>query len=243
MSKKEVVKRYSLFIIGLLVNSFGVSFITKASLGTSPISSIPYTLSLAYKPTLGMFTLYMSFVLIITQFFLMRKNFPKSYLLQIPVSMAFSWFIDLTMEMLTFMELNTYYLKFFSLILGCIILGVGVYMEMAADVVMLPGEAFVKAIAVTFHKDFGKTKVIFDSSMTMIAIGLGLLLFHKLAGVGEGTIVASLFVGMIARFLKRKLSFIESFLLDNQRETEENRNPKNSDKPVITICNQVSLKK
>lgn len=65
MSKKEILKRYILFSIGLLLNSFGVSFITKANLGTSPISSIPYTFSLAFKPTLGMFTLYMSILLII----------------------------------------------------------------------------------------------------------------------------------------------------------------------------------
>ena len=65
MSQKELLKRYVLFCIGLFINSFGVSFITKASLGTSPISSIPYTLSLGFKPTLGMFTLYMSILLII----------------------------------------------------------------------------------------------------------------------------------------------------------------------------------
>ena len=40
------LKRYVIFLIGLFVNSLGVSLITKASLGTSPISSIPYVLSL-----------------------------------------------------------------------------------------------------------------------------------------------------------------------------------------------------
>ena len=37
----EKLKRYIIFIIGLYINSFGVSLITKATLGTSPISSIP----------------------------------------------------------------------------------------------------------------------------------------------------------------------------------------------------------
>lgn len=238
MSKKEIFKRYILFTIGLLVNSFGVSFITKASLGTSPISSIPYTLSLIFKPTLGMFTLYMSIILIVFQIMLLRKNFHRQYLLQIPVSMAFSWFIDLTMKMLSFMEPDKYYMKFLSLIVGCIILGVGVYMEMVADVVMLPGEVFVKAVSVTFHKDFGKTKVIFDSSMTIIAGAIGLLIFHKLAGVREGTIVAALLVGMIARLLKRKLSFIEDILSENAGEAEKKRFQQNSTKVVITISRE-----
>lgn len=77
MNKTELIKRYLFFLAGLFVNSFGVAFITKADLGTSPISSIPYTLSLGFLPTLGMFTLYMSLVLIAVQLLLLRKKFPK----------------------------------------------------------------------------------------------------------------------------------------------------------------------
>jgi len=209
MINTEIIRRYIIFTIGLFVNSFGVSFVTKANLGTSPISSVPYTLSLGFEPTLGMFTLYTSIFLIIIQIILLRKNFPKEYLLQIPVSIAFSWFIDLTMEFLVFLEPNTYFMNFASLILGCVILGIGVYLEMVADVVMLPGESFVRAVSVTFKTDFGKTKILFDSTMTIIAVIIGFFMFGSIAGVGEGTFIAAILVGMIARFLKKKLNFIE----------------------------------
>jgi uncharacterized membrane protein YczE len=221
MSKKEILKRYFLFIIGLFVNSFGVSFVTRANLGTSPISSIPYTLSLGFKPTLGMFTLYMSILLIVIQMILLRRNFKKQYLLQIPVSILFSWFIDLTMNLLSFMNPDTYVMSFISLIVGCAILGVGVYLEVVANVVMLPGESFVNVVSVTFHKDFGKTKVIFDSSMTIIAGVIGFVIFHKIIGVREGTVIAALLVGIIARFLKIKLGFVEKFLIENVSVKEE----------------------
>ncbi|MFR3881660.1 MAG: DUF6198 family protein [Lachnospiraceae bacterium] len=49
----ETLKRYLIFLVGLFVNSLGVSLITKANLGTSPISSIPYVLSLNFPFTLG----------------------------------------------------------------------------------------------------------------------------------------------------------------------------------------------
>lgn len=42
----ERAKRYLVFLVGLFINAMGVSLITKADLGTSPISSIPYVLSL-----------------------------------------------------------------------------------------------------------------------------------------------------------------------------------------------------
>ncbi len=54
------LKRYLLFFVGLFINALGVSLITKASLGTSPISSIPYVLSLKFPLTLGNFTIIFS---------------------------------------------------------------------------------------------------------------------------------------------------------------------------------------
>ena len=201
MTRREWCKRYLFFLAGLFINSFGVSFITKAALGTSPISSVPYTLSLGFSPTLGMFTLYMSIVLILIQMLLLRKDFPRQYLLQIPVSFLFSWFIDMTMELLGFLSPAAYPAKVICLLLGCAILGFGVFMEMAAGVVMLPGECFVNAISRTFHTDFGRTKVAFDTSITVAAATIGIVLYRELAGVREGTIVAAVLVGMIARRL------------------------------------------
>ena len=201
MTRREWCKRYLFFLAGLFINSFGVSFITKAALGTSPISSVPYTLSLGFSPTLGMFTLYMSIVLILIQMLLLRKDFPRQYLLQIPVSFLFSWFIDMTMELLGFLSPAAYPAKVVCLLLGCAILGFGVFMEMAAGVVMLPGECFVNAISRIFHTDFGRTKVAFDTSITAAAAIIGIVLYRELAGVREGTIVAAVLVGMIARRL------------------------------------------
>ena len=67
------LKRYLLFLVGLFINALGVSLITKASLGTSPISSIPYVLSLNFKFTLGNFTIFFSIFLILLQILILRK--------------------------------------------------------------------------------------------------------------------------------------------------------------------------
>lgn len=92
-----VLKCYIVFIIGLFINSLGVAIITKAVLGTSPISAIPYVLSLNFNFTLGNFTIIFSFILILLQLILLRKKFKLEYLLQIPVSIAFGYFIDFCM--------------------------------------------------------------------------------------------------------------------------------------------------
>ena len=209
--KTELIKRYIFLLAGLFVNGLGVSFITKAGLGTSPITSIPYTLSLGFTPTVGMFTLVFNIFLVILQVILLRRNFQLQNLLQLPIIALFSFFIDLTMSLLGFMQPETYAMKVVSLIVGCLILGV--FMEMAANVAMLPGEATVRAVSDVFSTDFGKTKIAFDSSMTVIAAILSFIMFRHLDGVREGTIVAAILVGFIARLFKKYIGGIEKILI------------------------------
>lgn len=211
--KTELIKRYIFLLAGLFVNGLGVSFITKAGLGTSPITSIPYTLSLGFTPTVGMFTFVFNIFLIILQLILLRRNFQLQNLLQLPIIALFSFFIDLTMSLLGFMQPETYAMKVVSLIVGCLILGFGVFMEMAANVAMLPGEATVRAVSDVFSTDFGKTKIAFDSSMTIIAAILSFIMFKHLDGVREGTIVAAILVGFIARLFKKYIGGIEKILI------------------------------
>jgi uncharacterized membrane protein YczE len=211
--KTELIKRYIFLLAGLFVNGLGVSFITKAGLGTSPITSIPYTLSLGFTPTVGMFTLVFNIFLVILQVILLRRNFQLQNLLQLPIIALFSFFIDLTMSLLGFMQPETYAMKVVSLIVGCLILGFGVFMEMVANVAMLPGEATVRAVSDVFSTDFGKTKIAFDSSMTVIAAILSFIMFRHLDGVREGTIVAAILVGFIARLFKKYIGGIEKILI------------------------------
>ena len=223
----EKLKRYLIFLVGLFVNSLGVSLITKANLGTSPISSIPYVLSLNFPFTLGNFTIFFSIFLIALQLIILRKNFKLEHILQIPVSIIFGYFIDLTMILFSWVNPEAYIMKIVYLLIGCLILGVGVYMEVLADVVMLPGESFVRAIVLTWKTNFGTTKICFDVSMSVIAAVLSFVFAGRLAGVREGTVIAALLVGFIARLIGKKLAFLkdmifpESVSAENENEAKE----------------------
>ncbi len=223
----EKLKRYLIFLLGLFVNSLGVSLITKANLGTSPISSIPYVLSLNFPFTLGNFTIFFSIFLIVLQLIILRKNFKLEHILQIPVSIIFGYFIDLTMILFSWVNPEAYIMKIVYLLIGCLILGVGVYMEVLADVVMLPGESFVRAIVLTWKTNFGTTKICFDVSMSVIAAVLSFVFAGRLDGVREGTVIAALLVGFIARLIGKKLAFLkdmifpESVSAENENEAKE----------------------
>ena len=213
IKKQETVRRYVFLFIGLFINALGVSLITKANLGTSPITSIPYVLSEAFGLSIGMFTFFFNILLVILQIILLRRKFKLSSLLQLPVIFVFSVFIDMTMAMLYFVNPQSYIFQLISLLIGCIVLGFGVFTEMVANVVMLPGEATVRAICTVTNFDFGKTKVVFDTTMTVTAVILSFALLGFLFGVREGTIIAALVVGIIAKNFKRIFYALETILI------------------------------
>lgn len=215
------LKRYLLFLVGLFINSLGVSLVTKANLGTSPISSIPYVLSLKFPFTLGNFTIVHNLVLIALQIIILRKNFKIENILQIPVAVMFGYFIDFTMYLLFWVDPQNYFMKIIALLLGCFVLGFGVYIEVLADVVMLAGESFVRAIVQTWNTNFGITKIIVDSSMVIIAGVLSFAIFGRLNGLREGTVVAALSVGFIARLFGEKLEAIKPYLFPEEYKTEK----------------------
>ncbi len=217
----EKAKRYLVFLVGLFINSLGVSLITKADLGTSPISSIPYVLSLNFPMTLGEFTIVFSLLLIFLQLLILGRNFKLEHLLQVPVSIAFGYFIDLCMVLLSFVQPQAYPVKVVDLLIGCVILGFGVFLEVVADVVMLPGESFVRAIVFRWKTEFGVTKVCFDVSMTVIAAVLSFAFQGKLNGVREGTVVAAILVGFIARLFGRKLEILPRVLFGKTKQAQE----------------------
>lgn len=236
MKKKNLVRRYIVFLFGLFISSLGVAFVTKASLGTSPISSIPYVLSLKFTPTLGVFTIYFSLFLILLQIVILGKKFNKIDLLQIPVSILFGYFIDISMFLLTWVNSDIYVVKVLYLLIGCVILGFGVYLEVIADVLMLPGESFVRSLTIRFGVDFGITKVCFDASMTVTAGIISFILFNTINGVREGTIVAALIVGLIAKFFGKHLAFLTMLLISQSATAETTEHKENTNNLIITIA-------
>lgn len=194
--------RYLWFIVGVLVNSFGIALITKAALGTSPISSVAYVLSLALPLTIGQFTFIMNMVFIALQPVLLRREYRPIQVLQIAVNVVFSAFLDVSMGMLSWLDPTTLPAQLAALLVGCAILGVGVAVEVAPDVLMVPGEGLVRAIYIVVSRRFGSArfgtiKNLFDISLMLIAVVFSLAFFGYLNGIGVGTVIAALLVGRI----------------------------------------------
>lgn len=204
----KLALRYLCFVAGLLINSFGIAFITKAALGTSPVSSIPYVLDLVFAPTFGETTFALGMVYIVAQITLLRRDFQPVQLLQVVANLIFSAFIDVSMGLLWWLAPAGLPEQLASLVLGCCILAFGLSVEVAPDVIFVPGEGIVRAIASKLGRPFGTCKLCFDATLVLIACGLSLLFFGYLNGLGVGTIVAAVIVGPIVNVFNAHLPLV-----------------------------------
>lgn len=201
----EIFKRYTLLFISLFINGFGVVFITKAALGTSPISGVPYVLSLATPLSFGFYTFIFNMLIVIGEILLMGTEAARckrfELIAQIPVVAVFSLSIDFSMFMLKGFQPSTYPQMLGSLVAGCMILAIGIGWAVKANVAMNPGEYIVNVICQKIGKPFGNVKLCFDTTLVITALLLSLAFMHSIAGLREGTIVAALLVGPMVRLL------------------------------------------
>lgn len=73
-SKAELLRRYLIFGLSLLIIAFGISIITRSDLGTSPITSVPYVASLNTPLSLGSYFFLFTIILICLQMLLLGKK-------------------------------------------------------------------------------------------------------------------------------------------------------------------------
>lgn len=205
---KHLPLRTFFFVLGTIINAFGIAFITKAALGTSPISSLPYVVSLAFTPTFGQCTFVLNILFILGQIVLLRSRFQIVQLLQIGVNIVFSSFIDIAMHILWWLDPQTLLAQLLFLVIGCAILALGVCIEVSPNVLMVPGEGIVNAIACTGHWKFGSVKIAFDSTTCILACMLSFLFFGGLNGLGLGTIISAVLVGRFITIFYKSLFFL-----------------------------------
>lgn len=219
MKKDKLFFRSVTFIIGLFIMAFGVALSVKANLGVSPISCIPYIYSLKFPLTMGEITILFNVLLIFLQMLVLRRKYQLFQLIQFPVVFLFGFFTDFTLHLVAGLAPSNYIWQVVLCLLSCIILAFGVFLEIKAGITYLPGEGLAMAITKTFNKEFGKAKIGVDCSFVITGAISSFILLHQLTGVREGTIIAALLVGYLARLYAHRLTFITQWFDNNEQKS------------------------
>lgn len=191
--------RWLLLVWGMLVATAGIVFITRAGLGTTPISTVPFTVGEITGLTFGEATFAVNILFVLVQWALLRSRFHYSSFFQIPIVSVFSWFIDLHMGWTAWIGDDPYVVRFLWGLLGNLFLAFGIYWQVASKTIVQPGEGMVLAFSVVLRKSFGTIKIWNDVTLVVLAVLLGFLFLGHVAGVREGTVVSAFLVGFLIK--------------------------------------------
>lgn len=191
--------RWLLLVWGMLVATAGIVFITRAGLGTTPISTVPFTVGEITGLTFGEATFAVNILFVLVQWALLRSRFHYSSFFQIPIVSVFSWFIDLHMGWTAWIRDDPYVVRFLWGLLGNLFLAFGIYWQVASKTIVQPGEGMVLAFSVVLRKSFGTVKVWNDVTLVLLAVVLGFVCLGHVAGVREGTVVSAFLVGFLIK--------------------------------------------
>ena len=205
---QKLVRRSIVYVIGYFVMALGVAVSINADLGVTPVTSLPYVISLILERSPGFVTAVTFCFLILFQVVLLRRNFKPISLTQIIPATLFGSFVDLTIWLIGDFMIPTYAGRLVMLAISIILVALGIILAFDANFANLPAVSLTVAInqVAPNHKIFGKfhiVKVMVDSAIVTTGILLSLIFLGGLYGIREGTVFTALLVGRSVPYLRK----------------------------------------
>ena len=205
MKIKDILVRYGISTLGLVIIAFGVAVSIKSNLGISPPSCPPTILNLRWTGiSVGTFTWIMHLCFILLQLALLRKDFKLSYLMQIPAAFVFGYLCDAFIWMLDAIgtPATDYGIQILLSLAAVVIAAVGIKIEVLGQGWILAGDMTTAVLSTVTKKSFSTMKVVFDVVLVAITAVFAWFAFGLLTGNGftnvirEGTLIQALLTGL-----------------------------------------------
>ena len=201
---KNLKIRIPMYFIGLFIMTIGIAFSVRSDLGVSPVSSIPYTLTVVWKVEMGLATFLFHIVLVLLQILLLRRRFKLKNLLQVAVGVVFGLFTTLCNNLVMQIPIpDSLPFRIAMLAVSIIVVAIGLFLYVPADIMPLAGEGVILAVSEITGFKFSNVKVGFDVSLSVISLVICLITVHGLGSVGVGTVVSAVLTGLVLGVITR----------------------------------------
>jgi len=204
---RKYLLRILVYIIGLFFLAFGVAFSINSGLGVSPVNSLPYVISVITGVELGTMVIIVFSFYIFVQILVLRRQFKWINLTQLVFATIFGYFTNFAKMIVGDFAIPTYPGKLIMLAISIVIVAIGISLYVDASLVNMPMEGMVGAIneKIFKNKTFADVKVILDTTVVIIGIGLSLVFLGEVEGIREGTIICALVVGKLMKPMQKRI--------------------------------------
>lgn len=201
---KKTILRWCVYLLGLISLAFGISLSIKADLGISPISSVAYCISVIWGQNLGVMNVIVYTSFVAAQFAIRGKNCRLYDLLQLGVTLVFSWAMDKLVSIIPYdSAAHSLWGNLGLMLVAVVFVGIGVSWSLNMRLIPNPGEGIVQTLSEKTGWSQGLTKNIFDIGCACLTVVISLVFGGRLIGVGIGTVAAMLGVGRVVALVNR----------------------------------------
>lgn len=208
MKLKDILIRYGISTLGLVLIALGVGISVKSNLGIAPPSCPPVILNLRWTHiSVGTFTWISHLFFILLQAILLGKQFKLRYLMQIPAAFVFGYLCDGAIWLFDALDApsTNYLMQILLCLVSVFLTAIGIKMEVIGDSWILAGDMIVAVLSRVAKTPFGTMKVIFDVVMVALTALFSWTAFGLLTGNGvtvvirEGTLILAFLTGLCMR--------------------------------------------
>ncbi len=191
-------------LLGLAVNACAVAFLAKSDLGMSTLALASYVLNKVFpRFSYGTWNYLIQCSMMIVLVLLVRK-INLGFILSFGLAIFYGLLIDTFSSMIAGLPASlavrgVYYLLGFS---G---LSLGTALLIRCEMPILPFDTFMKEISVHFKIAYKALRTSFDLSAIAVSALLGYWKLGSFAGIGIGTLLNALFIGMSVSYAARSL--------------------------------------
>lgn len=208
MKIKNILIRYGISTLGLVLVALGVGVSIKSNLGIAPPSCPPTIFNLKWTAiSVGTFTWMMHLVFILLQLAILRKDFKLSYLMQIPAAFVFGYMCDGAIWLFDALAspATTYWIQILFSLAAVVLTAIGIKLEVLGEGWILAGDMTTAVLSKVTHTPFGTVKILFDLALVALTALFAWISFGLLTGNGstvvirEGTLILAFLTGMCMR--------------------------------------------
>lgn len=212
---KAMPRRAAVYLTGNFLIALGVILSVKSSLGVTPVQSIPYAISRLLGADQGIVTTAVYCFYVALQMVLLRSRFRPSGFLQIIIAIIFGLFVSLCVRLAAFPDPAAYYARLLFLGSSVILIALGLFLYLSADLIPQPAEGLILAVAALTGWKVPNIKIGLDCAMVAVAVFVSFAATGGVIGVREGTFIAMVSVGkVLGVFFKRWGDKLQAFCFE-----------------------------
>ncbi len=200
MKSKQVVRRITQYVAGIVCMAIGLVMLKRTAWGVSPITAVPDAVANITPLTLGNATILLHVICAVAQILVQRRVALKS-VLTLCVGVPFGYLVDFFMWLWN--PQLAIWQKCIVLILGIAIQGLGVALISGCDLMLPAPDELNNVISQVYHKKLSNVKMIMDAVYVVLAIVINLISTHSLASVGISSVAAVLLTGRFVGLSQR----------------------------------------